>query len=134
MATVSPVMEILKGMGPAAIEGEIRGLSPDGGGTTEHLEWFLRFLLDQIKTGTNFELVEAYMGLFLKVSVMVVQVCDVIVSHPPSQLHLDTITSSAVFAPLVEQLLLYHKEAWNQLQMDMNRGACLLGYCRSATV
>ena len=81
MATVSPVMEILKGMGPAAIEGEIRGLSPDGGGTIEHLEWFLRFLLDQIKTGTNFELVEAYMGLFLKVSVTVLRVCDVIVSH-----------------------------------------------------
>lgn len=108
-------VEILKGMGPAAIEGEIRGLSPEGGGSVEHLECFIKLLLDQIKTGTNFELVEAYMGLFLK-------------------LHLDTITRSPVFIPLIEQLLQLHKEAWRDLQMDMNRTACLLGYCRSATV
>lgn len=110
-----PAVEILKGMGPAAIEGEIRGLSPEGGGSVEQLEFFVRLLLDQIKMGTNFELVEAYMGLFLK-------------------LHLDTLTRSAGFVPLIEQLLQHHKGAWQQLQTDMNRGACLLGYCRSATV
>lgn len=71
MVIVGPAVEILKGMGPAAIEGEIRGLSPEGGGSVEQLEFFVRLLLDQIKMGTNFELVEAYMGLFLKVGAFV---------------------------------------------------------------
>lgn len=60
-------MSLLRTMSPAAIDAEIRGLSPDNGGSLEWLQHFLQFLLSQLKTNKDFELVESYLGLFLKV-------------------------------------------------------------------
>ena len=60
-------MSLLMTMSPAAIDAEIRGLSPDNGGSLEWLQRFMQFLLRQLKTNMNFELVESYLGLFLKV-------------------------------------------------------------------
>lgn len=60
-------MELMKSLSPAAIDGELRSLSPENGGSVEWLEHFMKFLLSQLQGNMNFELVEAYMGLFLKV-------------------------------------------------------------------
>ena len=57
-------MELLKGLGPAAIDSEFRNMAPDAGGP---VEWLMEFLLDQLKTKNNYELVQSYLGLFLKV-------------------------------------------------------------------
>ena len=62
------LIELLKAMSPASIEGEMRALDPDNGGSVECLQHFMRFLLSQLKTNMNFELIEAYLGLFLKVT------------------------------------------------------------------
>ena len=54
-------------MSPASIDGEFRSLAPEAGGSLEQIGHFMHFLLSQLKTKKNFELVEAYLGLFLKV-------------------------------------------------------------------
>ena len=60
-------MELLKEMSPAAIDSEFRDMSPDSGGSVEWLACFMEFLLDQLKTSKNYELIQSYLGLFLKV-------------------------------------------------------------------
>lgn len=60
-------MDMLKTMSPASIDGEFRSLAPDAGGSLEQIEHFMHFLLSQLRTKKHFELVEAYLGLFLKV-------------------------------------------------------------------
>ena len=52
-----PVMSLLRTMSPAAIDAEIRGLSPDNGGSLEWLQRFMQFLLRQLKINMSFELV-----------------------------------------------------------------------------
>jgi len=54
-------------MSPSAIDSEFRSLSPDGGGSLQAMETFMKFLLFQLRSSQDFELVEAYLGLFLKV-------------------------------------------------------------------
>ena len=54
-------------MGPAATNIEMRSLGPEGGGSEEMLGHMIQLLLDQLKTGKDFELLQAHMSLFLKV-------------------------------------------------------------------
>ena len=63
------LMELMKKLPPASIDSEIRSLSPEHGGSLEGLQHFMEFMLSQLKTCMNFELIEAYLGLFLKVRV-----------------------------------------------------------------
>ena len=64
---VEPLLDVLKRLSPAAIDSEFRSMAPDAGGSTEWLECFMEFLLDQLKTNKNYELIQSYLGLFLKV-------------------------------------------------------------------
>ena len=57
----------MKEMGPSAIDGEFRSLGPEGGGSVEQSASFMTFILDRLKSKEDFELVQAYLGLFLKV-------------------------------------------------------------------
>ena len=66
-STVSPLIDLLKTMSPSAIDAEFRSLAPVAGGSTEQLAHFMGFLLDQLRTRMNFELIESYLALFLKV-------------------------------------------------------------------
>lgn len=63
----SEIMSRLKGMGPSAIDIEIRSLSPDGGGSIQLLSAFLSFVLFSMRSRKDYELVQAYLGLFLQV-------------------------------------------------------------------
>ncbi len=63
----SALVKLLKQMPPAHIEGELRSLSPENEGSLEWLEHFMKFMLHQLRTKMNFELIQSYMGLFLKV-------------------------------------------------------------------
>lgn len=65
--SVEPLMELLKGLSPASIDSEFRNMAPDAGGSVDWMEYFMEFLLDQLKTNKNYELVQSYLGLFLKV-------------------------------------------------------------------
>jgi len=67
---VREAFDLLKLMGPSAIDVELRSLGPDGGGSEEMLHHMMQLLLSQLKTGKDFELVQAYMSLFLKVTIV----------------------------------------------------------------
>ena len=58
---------MLKSMGPSAIDAEIRSLAPEAGGDLQLMKNFLDFVEAQLVTKKDFELVEAYLALFLKV-------------------------------------------------------------------
>lgn len=66
--TDKPPLSILKDMGPSNIETELRGLSPDGGGSIEVMQSFLRMIEAMLNTKCDFELAQAYLALFLKVN------------------------------------------------------------------
>lgn len=60
-------LEYMKSLGPSAVDVEIRSLSPDLGGSVDVLGCFLKFAQTVLETKTNFEIIQAYLGLFLKV-------------------------------------------------------------------
>ena len=64
-------MQNLRELGPSAIDAEIRSLSPEGGGSIEVMAQFIRCIDYALKTNRDFELAQAYLALFLKVSVFV---------------------------------------------------------------
>ena len=68
-SAVEPLMDLLKKLPPATIDSEFRSMAPDAGGSVEWLANFMEFLLDQLKTNKNYELVQSYLGLFLKVCI-----------------------------------------------------------------
>lgn len=70
------LMEDLKSKGPSAIEVEITSLSPLGGGSLELMNKFLKLVLCTLKSRKNFEAVQAYLGLFLKLH------SDIIIDSP----------------------------------------------------
>ena len=61
-------MEALKEMGASHIDTEIRSLAPEGGGNVAVMVEFLHMVDWAMKTCRDYELVQAYLGLFLKVS------------------------------------------------------------------
>jgi len=65
--SVSEAFDQLKSLGPAATDVEMRSLGPEGGGSEELLSHMIQLLLDRLKTGKDFELLQAHMSLFLKV-------------------------------------------------------------------
>ena len=71
LLAVDSLMDLLKTMSPAETEAEFRSLAPEAGGSIEWLAHFLSFLLSQLQTRRNFELVQSYLGLFLKVRIIV---------------------------------------------------------------
>ena len=55
-------------MGPSSVDAEIRSLGPSAGGDVKLLELFMSFVEHQLASRRDFELAEAYLGLFLKVN------------------------------------------------------------------
>lgn len=63
-------LNLLKELGPSGIETELRNLSPDDGGSVEVMRSFLRMVGMMLDRKRDFELAQAYLALFLKVSEM----------------------------------------------------------------
>ncbi|XP_064385749.1 WD repeat-containing protein 36-like isoform X4 [Halichondria panicea] len=111
----APLMDLMKELPPASIDAEFRSLAPESGGSVEWVEHLMTFLLETVRTNRDFELVQSYIGLFLK-------------------LHSSLIRESPDLLTLTEKLLSEHKQAWTSLQHDLNMSACLLAYCKSAVI
>lgn len=60
-------MELLKGMGPSAISVEFHTLGPEGGGDVKQLVDMIHFFKFQLEGRRDYEMVQAYMQVFLKV-------------------------------------------------------------------
>lgn len=79
------LMELLEELSPAAIDGELRSLAPESGGSVEWLQAFMQFMLSQLKTNLNFELTEAYLGLFLKVCCVMCMTTPTVAMESPKR-------------------------------------------------
>ncbi|XP_048757531.1 WD repeat-containing protein 36-like [Ostrea edulis] len=66
----------LKQLGPSAVDNEIRCLGPDSGGSVSTLCLFLYMVSHTLDTKRDFELGNAYLGLFLKIH------GEMVSSHP----------------------------------------------------
>lgn len=63
-------LNLLKELGPSRIETELRTLAPDCGGSVEVMQSFLKMIGMMLDRKRDFELAQAYLALFLKVSLM----------------------------------------------------------------
>lgn len=68
--TDDAALNLLKELGPSAIETELRSLSPECGGSVEVMQSFLKMIGMMLARKRDFELAQAYLALFLKVSLM----------------------------------------------------------------
>nr|XP_020635660.1 WD repeat-containing protein 36 [Pogona vitticeps] len=108
-----PPIRILKDLGPSNIEIELRGLSPDGGGSVEVMQSFLRMIEAMLNTKCDFELAQAYLALFLK-------------------LHLKILSSEPVLLAELSRLSPQLEEIWIHLQTLFNQSLCILNYVKTA--
>lgn len=105
-----PVLKRLKNQGASAIDSDIRSLEGPG-----ELEGFLSFVLYVMDTNRDFEIIQAYLGLFLKI-------------------HGEDLASNTQLADKMEDVLKAQSTTWKRLQFGINESLCLVNYLRSATV
>ncbi|KAI0213406.1 WD repeat-containing protein 36 [Lamellibrachia satsuma] len=108
-------VEKLKGLGPSAIDAELRQLGPDAGGSVELLVGFLHMLNDHLETNRDFELMQAYLALFLK-------------------LHGDVITLEPALVEAAGKLQEAQGSTWRRLEELFNQNLCLANYFKSAVL
>ncbi|XP_031952221.1 WD repeat-containing protein 36 isoform X2 [Corvus moneduloides] len=106
-------LDLLKSLGPSNIEIELRGLAPEGGGSTEVMLSFLRMIGMMLNKKYNFELAQAYLALFLK-------------------LHLKILSSEPKLLEELSKLSMQLEETWIHLQSLFNQSLCVLTYMKSA--
>ncbi|XP_029427694.1 WD repeat-containing protein 36 isoform X2 [Rhinatrema bivittatum] len=106
-------VKMLKEMGPSAVETELRGLAPEGGGSIEVMLSFLRLIGSMLKTKRDFELAQAYLALFLK-------------------LHLKLLPSEPTLVEEMSTLSGQLEETWLHLQTLFNQSLNVLSYMKSA--
>ncbi|XP_076347675.1 WD repeat-containing protein 36 [Tachypleus tridentatus] len=111
----SPVFMELKKMSPSAIDIEMRSLSPENGGSVELMVGFLRALEEEIKSNKDFELMQSYFGLFLK-------------------LHGNVISKNNDMCKILYELSCEQEKAWQRLQLKLNQTLCLATYIKSAVL
>jgi len=112
-ADMGGMLESLLELGPSAIDLELRSLAPEGGGSLGLMESFLKMIRLELKAGRNFEAVQSYLGLFLK-------------------LHGETVAEEEVLMlelALVEESL---TEQWGQLQHHLDSALCLTTFFKSS--
>ena len=69
---VSNLIDTMKGMGPAAIDLEFQLLVSENDKDITSLSVLIDFLLEGLQSRNNFELIQSYIGLVLKVSILMV--------------------------------------------------------------
>uniref|UniRef100_A0A4W3JTU3 WD repeat domain 36 n=1 Tax=Callorhinchus milii TaxID=7868 RepID=A0A4W3JTU3_CALMI len=108
-------VKLLKEMGPSGIDIELRGLAPEGGGSLDVMQSFLRVISCMLGTKRDFELAQAYLALFLK-------------------LHLKVIATAPVLLEEMSKVSKSLEETWMHMQTLFNQSMCLLGYMKSAVL
>lgn len=110
-----PVFDRLKELGPSSVDFEIRGLSADAGGSSESLLNFLKAVRSGLRTRQDFELIQSYLGLFLKV-------------------HADTMATEEAFLEELVSIAEEQQNSWKDLETAFNQSLCIVNYLRSAVL
>ncbi|KAM4049607.1 WD repeat-containing protein 36 [Anomaloglossus baeobatrachus] len=106
-------LKTIKELGPSGIDTEIRNLAPEGGGSVEVMQSFLKMIGSMLETKLDFELAQAYLALFLKI-------------------HLRVISSQATLLEEISVLSTNLEETWLHMQTLFNQSLCVLNYMKSA--
>ncbi|XP_033115052.1 WD repeat-containing protein 36-like [Anneissia japonica] len=109
------VMVYMKELGPSAIDKQIRSLSPIGGGSFYIMTSFIRFLESTMLGKRDYELGQAYIGLFLKV-------------------HGDLLAREKEFIKELESLQKIQLDSWKELNRKFNQSSCIVNYLKNATL
>ena len=107
------VLELLKEMGPSAIDLEIVALSPEGGGSIELMAAFLNLLNHCFDVRKDFEACHAYLGLFLK--------------H-----HSDTVLENAELLDAITELRPKMTDSWKDLKQALTHTSTLVSFCKNS--
>ncbi|XP_026286831.1 WD repeat-containing protein 36 [Frankliniella occidentalis] len=97
----------LKEMGPAAIDIEINQLAPEGGGSFELLLKFMKMINSILQSHKDFEIAQAYLGLFLKV-------------------HGDTISQRNELKSFISEIISSQHSGWSNLQNKLQYNLCVV--------
>ncbi|CAF1572786.1 unnamed protein product, partial [Adineta ricciae] len=108
----SDVIQLLKDLGMAKIEYELRCLSPDQGGSLERMLTFIDVLHQAFDNKQNYDLISSYLALFI-------------------QLHgTNLIWKNEELIEKIRQIQLKQKETWNHLQRQLNTSIALVKYIK----
>ncbi|PIK61910.1 putative WD repeat-containing protein 36 [Apostichopus japonicus] len=113
--TYEAVLEYMTKLNPSATDTEIRSLDPIGGGSHIAMAIFMKALIDWLQSNQSFEIVQAYISLFLKI-------------------HGDEISRTSELVELLESLLGEQEKSWQRLQGQFNQTMCLINYMKSAVL
>lgn len=109
------VISLLKDLGLAKIEYELRCLSPEQGGSLERMITFIDVLIQALDDKQNYDLVSSYLALFI-------------------QLHgTSLIWKNEELIEKIRKVQLKQKETWLNLQRQLNTSIALVKYIRSVT-
>ncbi|KAM5192789.1 LOW QUALITY PROTEIN: WD repeat-containing protein 36 [Mantella aurantiaca] len=106
-------LKTIKEMGPSSTDTEIRNLAPEGGGSVEVMQSFLKMIGHMLETKRDFELAQAYLALFLKIHLRLIS------TEPKLLEEVSTLSSNA-------------DETWLHIQTLFNQSLCVLNYMKSA--
>ncbi|XP_063820182.1 WD repeat-containing protein 36 [Pseudophryne corroboree] len=106
-------LKTIKEMGPSSIDTELRNLAPEGGGSVEVMQSFLKMIGRMLDTKRDFELAQAYLALFLKI-------------------HLRFISSQSTLLEEISRLSTLLEQTWLHMQTLFNQSLCVLNYMKSA--
>ncbi|KAG1680276.1 WD repeat-containing protein 36 [Nymphon striatum] len=111
----SVLLNELKEKGLSTIAIEIKTLSPDGGGSVILLQKFMILLKFSLETRQNFEVVAAYLGLFL-------------------QDHADVLSENDQLTTSLKDLLETQKKIWHGLEGKLSEILCIVNYLKSSAL
>ena len=114
-ADCDDLIEMIKAKGPSAIEIELTSLAPEGGGSQELMVKFLRLVLSVLKSRKNFEAIQAYLGLFLK-------------------LHSDVILEDSEMIKIIDEIEVEQEKSWNDLRGQLTSSSALVAFYKSSLV
>ena len=109
------IMEMLKAMGPSAIEIELTSLAPEGGGSLELMVKYLQLVLAVLRSRKNFEAAQAYLGLFLK-------------------LHSEVVMVEFEMIEVIKEIQDEQQKSWNDLKGQLTSSAALVSFYKSSLV
>lgn len=108
-------LDYLKELGPSAVDSEIRCLGPDAGGSVTVMCQFLDMISYVLDTKKDFEISNAYLGLFLKI-------------------HGDTISSHPELVEALIEVKQKLSETWGSIQDLFTLNLTLLTHLRTAKI
>ncbi|OTF80284.1 hypothetical protein BLA29_002887 [Euroglyphus maynei] len=105
----------MKSLGPSKIDAEIRSIGIESTGTIDFMLYFLRMIETIIESNCNFELCNAYMGLFIK--------C-----------HTETICKNEKLFERIDSIAKLINDKWYRLQRSLDRSISLIEFLRNALI